>query len=155
MPSRSPATTLSLLAFLASALVGCSSTEKRSYEIVITNETDRDCLIWLTKDGPPFEPGWKAPEELAIEKPRETGEMLGGAVIKAGERLGTDPVAGTFAPNTRAILRVYNGTPKFNELLAIGPDSPDRRQIPLAPGLNTLVIQKEAAGIRVERGRGK
>ncbi len=150
---------LTAFVFLAFAtcipgLVGCES-EKRTYEIVVKNATDRDCLIWLTKDGPPYEPGWKAPEDLAIEQPRETGEMIGGAVIKAGQTLGTDPVTGHFARGTSAILRVYNGTPRFNELLAIGPGSPDRKHVNLRPGLNSLVIQKEAGGIRVDRSGGK
>jgi hypothetical protein len=138
---------LLLLASFAAPLVGgCSSVRKRDYEVNVTNESSKPVTVWLAKNGMPYEPGWKAPEDLAIEFPGKD-EPIAGVVVPAGKTASTGKVTGQFAPGVDAILRVYLGQKKFAELLAVNRDSPDRIDIALKPGINDVLVTDRGAGI--------
>ncbi|MFT3789140.1 MAG: hypothetical protein QM770_23685 [Tepidisphaeraceae bacterium] len=130
------------LALCGSAFVavGCSSYEKRSYDVTVRNDNDRPVTVWLTKDGTPSEANWLAPEEIAAGAKADAG--IAGAVVEPGKKLGT-AASGRFAPDTRAILRVYDGQLKFSEILATSNKSGLLRvDVPLHPGANVVVVRK-------------
>jgi hypothetical protein len=124
---------------------GCSSAQKRTYEVTVKNESTRPVTVWLTKNGPPYEQGWKAPEDLAIELP-VGDERIAGVVVPAGRTASTGQVVGHFAPGVQAILRVYLGQKGFDEILAISRGSPDRMEIVLKPGANDILLKSDEFG---------
>ena len=85
--------------------------------------------IALTKDGPPFERLWAAPEDLAIESPK-ADEQHGYVVLPPGREADVS-VEGKFDRGTRGFLRVYRGEPDISGMIAIGPVSPNRLDVPL------------------------
>ena len=58
--------------------VGCSNVETRSYDITLKNDSTKPVIVWLTKNGPAYEKGWKSPEDYAIEQPGDVdvNEMI-------------------------------------------------------------------------------
>src|SRR4051812_42156655 len=115
-----------LLTFVLASLVlftGCQSGEKRTYDVTLKNLSSRPMTIWLTKNGPPWEEGWKSPEDIALESP-QINERIGGIVVPPGKTASTGPKTGMFAPRVEAVLRIYHGQKMFNEILAIDRDSP-------------------------------
>lgn len=97
--------------------------------------------VWLTKDGPPAEMEWLAPEQMAIMG--KAKEMpVTGVVIPAGKTGEIGPIKGQFESGTNAVLRVYHGQQLFNDLLAISSDSASRSDIRLTEGANTVVIDR-------------
>ena len=131
-----PLATVVLAAFLTG---GCSDVERRSYQVTVKNESLSPVTVWLTKDGPIYEPSWRSPEDLAIET-RGAGEMIAGKVIPPGKEASIGPKEGAFKPHTNAILRVYLGEHNFSDLLSINRGDPDRRDYELDPGYNTFAI---------------
>lgn len=130
---------LMVLVFFA---VGCSSTETRKYDISVRNEMGHPVTIWLTKDGPPLEAGWRSPEQLAATTSGHN-EKLSGVVVPSGKTAFTGEVKGEFGPHTSAWLRVYDGQwRQLSDLLAVSPKSSDRRDFPLDPGKNFLVVKE-------------
>lgn len=138
---------LLLCALLLAA--GCSA-PKRTYSVVVRNDTDRDLTVWLTKDGPPREPEWKSPEDLAIES-RRSDERISGVVLAPGRTADSGQVIGTFARDTLAVLRVYEGVPTFSDLLAISRGDPRRADLVLDPGSNHLRVVDAAGRLVIER----
>ena len=139
-----------LVAALLLATVGCSSTEKRLYEVTVKNETDHPITIWMTKDGPPEENGWRSPEQIAIRAPGHE-ERIAGMVVPAGKTAYRDPVQGEFERGSYAWLRVYDGKySSFSELLSVSSKSVDRVDFALERGKNTLVVKEKAGRIVVE-----
>ncbi len=129
---------------------GCSSTKEYSFKISVRNETPGPVTIWLTKEGPPMEPGWRSPEQLAIQSPGYE-ERIGGQLVPAGKTATTDLVKGKFEPGSSAWLRVYDGKyPSFSDLLAVSPKSAKRVDHPLDPGVNRLVVRARNGKIYVE-----
>lgn len=140
-----------LLLSILAIVTGCAPTmEKRTYDVTVKNESTKSVTIWLTKDGPAWEPGWKSPEDLAIEQ-RNFDEKISGVIIPPGKAAGTGSVAGMFAPETRAILRIYMGERKFTDLLAMSSGSPDRIDSVLNMGVNVLTISDNGSGIKVAK----
>lgn len=131
-------------------LVGCSPYQSRTYEISVRNDSSKPLVVWLTKNGPAYERGWKAPEDLAIES-LGADEPVAGLRIPVGKTGFTGKVKGQFHPRADAILRIYIGEHSFNELLAISRDSPMRTEVTLAPGANNLVITDGGPGVKVSR----
>jgi len=132
---------------------GCSTNEKRTYNVAVKNDSRVPVTVWLTKDGPVYEQNWKSPEDLAIET-RSAGEMIAGVIVPPGKTASVGPVHGEFAPSSRAILRVYVGQHNFSELLAIGKGAPDRRDMELHPGGNDFQIVDRNGQMLVERTDG-
>jgi hypothetical protein len=131
---------------------GCAaaSMQKRTYDVTVKNQSSKSVTVWLTKDGPAWENGWKSPEDLAAEKPGFDAK-ISGVIVFPGETVGTGPVSGLFAPPTAAILRVYMGQRKIAELLAMSTDHPDRIDTELRPGVNVLIVSDRGSGIQVAR----
>src|SRR5947209_589881 len=98
--------------------IGCTSYEKRVYDISVHNESNQPITLWLTKNGPAYESGWKSPEDQALEMPRNQ-HGISGVIVPPGKTAFTGPHRGKFAYNTSAYLRVYLGELSINEILAI------------------------------------
>jgi hypothetical protein len=127
-------------------IVGCESVQTRSYDVSLKNDSIKPVTIWLTKNGPEFEEGWKSPEDLAIESPR-MNEKLAGVVVPPGKTAMTGNVTGHFAPHVDAILRVYLGQKTFDELLAVNRQSLDRTDVVLRPGVNRILVKDDGSGV--------
>jgi hypothetical protein len=138
---------LSLLAFV---VIGCQSIQTRTYDVNVKNDSAKPITIWLTKNGPAWESGWKSPEDIAIESPK-ANEKIAGVVVPAGKTASTGKMTGKFAPNVDAILRIYLGQQTFNELLAINQDSPDRIDFILRPGRNDVLVTDDGSGVKASR----
>lgn len=142
--------TASALIFAILLCVGCANVEKRTYEITLKNDSSKYVVAWLTKNGPAYENGWKSPEEYAIEKPG-AGDAFPFQTVPPGKTAFTGKIPGQFAPGVKAILRLYMGQHKFDEILAISPGSPDRIEVVLTPGVNELRVIDAGSGIKVEQ----
>jgi hypothetical protein len=118
---------------------GCYDMKQRQYQLSVRNDTSRPLTLWLTKDGPPIEAGWRSPEDLEIETP-SADERIAGVVVEPGKTGTAGPVKGEFGPQTNAVLRVYGGATKIAEILAIGRKSANRLDVVLKPGVNRLVV---------------
>jgi hypothetical protein len=130
-------------ALLATTSLGCAGGD--SFHISLQNDTDDLLKLALTKDGPPFEVAWAAPEDMVGRVPSNTSEAPGFVVVPPG-RIGEANVKGKFDRDTRAILRVYRGELYVDEMAKIGPDSPDRLDLILKPGHNRFVVVRESDG---------
>lgn len=122
-----------LILVAAALFVGGCGTFTETYQISVKNDTTRPVVVWLTKDGPPPEPNWLSPEQLAATT-HAGEERLAGVLLPPGKTATVGPVKGTFQKGTHAVLRVYEGSPKFNEILAISPGNPRRVNRRLDPG---------------------
>jgi hypothetical protein len=141
------------MALLSALLLtlGCQSYETRTYDVTVHNQTSEPITIWLTKDGPPFEGPWLSPEDLAIESPhRDESREIGGAVVDAG-KTATTMRKGRFEPRTHAMLRVYDGARKFEELLATSSESAGRKDVTLPPGKSEYIVEPGPGVITVRR----
>lgn len=130
--------------------VGCQSYEKRVYDVTLKNDSTGPVTVWLTKDGPPYEPGWLAPEDLAIESPKGPTHVISGLVVASGKTAFTGPRKGQFEPQTRAVLRVYAGQLKFEEMLATSEDDKRRIDLRLHPGVSDLVVTGTTNAVQVK-----
>lgn len=130
-------------------MVGCTRPDK--FDIVVRNDTAGPLTLALTKDGPPFERLWAAPEDLAIESP-QAEEQHSYVVLPAGREAEVS-VEGRFDAGTRGYLRVYRGEPLIPEMVAMSPASPNRLDLRLRPGPNRFVIG-DSAGRLVEKRPG-
>ena len=134
---------------LIGVLVGCGG-KSQSYRVIVHNESPRSVTVWLTKNGPPDEPGWKSPETVAIET-LGSDEPIAGVIIPPGKTGETPTVRGRFPAGVDAILRVYLGQLAFDDLLAISRDSPNRIDVVLAPGTNELTVRDRRGETVIER----
>jgi hypothetical protein len=131
-------------------LVGCSSSKQYTYEISVRNNSGGPVTIWLTKDGPPAEKGWRSPEQVAIQAPGHE-ERISGVTVPDGKTASTGLVKGEFEPGSYAWLRIYEGKyANFSELLAVSSKSAKRVDQPLDPGVNRLVVKSRNGRIYVE-----
>jgi hypothetical protein len=137
---------------LAALLAGCGG-KSQSYQVIVHNASPKSLTVWLTKNGPPDEPGWRAPEDVALET-LGAKEPLGGVIIPPGKTGETKPVRGTFPEGTDAVLRVYVGQLAFDDLLAVSKGSPNRIDVVLNPGTNELTVRDRRGAIVVEGGDG-
>ncbi len=128
-------------------LTGCSG-GTRSYSVSVKNDLPRPITIALTKSGPPFEPAWASPEDVAAR--RVSPENASGVqIVEAGKTASVHNVTGRFDKNTQAVLRVYSGSATFREMLDTPPGR-NRVDVNLSPGKNDLVVREGSQGIRVE-----
>ena len=140
---------LPLVAFVALMAIGCSSTTTQVYDVQVRNETDKPITIWLTKDAPPAEAGWRAPEDIAVSAPGHE-ERIGGMVVPPGKTAYTGEVKGKFIQHSFAWLRVYDGQySSFSDLLAVSPRSMSRVDHALDPGKNLLAVRKTNGKLEV------
>ena len=131
-------------------LAGCSSTREYTFDISVRNETSGPITIWLTKEGPPIERGWRSPEQLAIQSP-DSEELIAGQLVPRGKTASTDPIKGKFDRGSSAWLRIYDGKyASFSDLLAVSPKSSKRVDQYLHPGVNRLVIRMRNGRIYAE-----
>jgi hypothetical protein len=85
--------------------LGCGPTT-RSYSVVIKNDGAEPMTCWLTKDGPPAEPQWLSPEQIAIGGAPKN-ETVWALIIKPGATAETPkPVSGQFESGTSAVHAV-------------------------------------------------
>lgn len=131
-------------------VVGCNDIQQRSYDVTVKNDSSRPVTIWLTKNGPAWEEGWKSPEDIANESPKVV-DRISGVIVPAGKTAYTGKVNGLFAPSTDAILRVYLGERKFLELLATSPGGPGRIDTVLHPDVNVLHVTDNGATVKVTK----
>jgi hypothetical protein len=140
-----------LVTIVALLSVGCTaSTGTYTFSLNIKNDSAQPVTLWITKAGGPTEDGWRSPEDLAINK-LWSAESEQAVVLPAKTSIRRDPFKGTFDTDSRAILRVYAGANKFDELLAIS-SGPSRVDITLQPGANNILI-KPGSALDVERVR--
>jgi len=141
---------LAALAVLALASAGCESITTRSYDLTIQNHLSRPITLFLTKDGPPDEPGWQSPEELAanaisLDHPHD------GQIVGPGQTMVFDNIQGQFRQGTTAILRVYEKTGRLEDIAALSPGNPERTDVILVPGVNNIVIDHDQFGLTAQR----
>lgn len=132
-------------------LAGCSSTKEYSFDVSVRNATDGPITIWLIKEGPPVEQGWRSPEQVAIQSPGQN-ERIGGRLVPPGKTASTNgPFKGKFDPGSTAWLRIYDGKyASFSDLLAVSPKSSRRIDQYLDPGKNHLVVKSRNGKIYAE-----
>ena len=135
---------------LAMLAVGCQSYDVRIYNLTVKNQSAGPITIWLTKDGPPYEPGWLAPEDIAIESPKGPDRVIGGVIIPKGKTANTGPIRGEFQPGTHAMLRVYGGKLSFAELLASSADARNRVDLQVHPGKSAFTVTGNPSEINVD-----
>src|SRR5439155_26973832 len=88
-----------LLMAMSLAAIGCGST--KSFQLEVTNQTDRSITLWLTKDGPPAEDGWRSPEELATAAAHEGRQpSYDFAIVDPGKMAFTDKLSRTIPAGT-------------------------------------------------------
>jgi hypothetical protein len=136
-----------LLALALFILGGCAET--RTYQVSVRNETQQPVTLWLFKQGGPYEDGWKSPDDIAIDSPKDN-EPIGGVVVPPGKIATAGPIKGQFNSDARAVLRVYRGAHPFNELLAIDRNSGDRKDAPLPQGASAFIIEDKDAKLSLE-----
>jgi hypothetical protein len=141
---------ISLLSALLLALlaVGCSDTKTYSFQVSVKNATNRPLTIWLVKEGPPAEQGWRSPEQLAMSVPGHE-ERISGKVLPPGKTADTGAIEGKFDPGTYAWLRVYDGPQRLSDILAVSRGNPARVDVPLDPGENRFIVTDQVGRIVV------
>jgi hypothetical protein len=125
-------------------LTGCAS--PNAYQVEAKNNANRPVTLWLTKDGPPDEDGWRTPEQL-VTMPTDL-QKYDLAFVPVGKTGSTGKVTGTFPKGTHAVLRVYDGEKELHAL-SVTP-STDRVDYTLRPGNNKLQIIDRAGKLAVE-----
>ena len=139
-----PALLLTLALSAALAAGGCAPARTDTFDVDIRNATSGPVTLSLSKDGPPYEPTWATPEDLAIESPKLREEWAGGpsgmGVVPAGKTASVKGLKGRFDGGTRAFLRAYAGDLTISQMLARSQGSPDRVDVELVPGANRIVL---------------
>jgi hypothetical protein len=127
--------------------VGCGP-QSRTYSVELRNVTRTPITLAITKDGPPYEASWAAPEDIMEHRPKETA---GFAEVAAGHGAMLRGLTGKFDSNTHAILRVYRGDGlTVKNLLKVGV-GPDRQDVILAPGDNHFEISDSQGALQIEK----
>ena len=145
-------TRITLLSFLGLA-VGCASQQPqvRSYDISVKNNSTKPVTLVLAKDGPPLEPVWSTPEDIASH-PDSASSGFGLGVVPPGKTASATGIHGNFSHSAKGYIRVYSGDLTLGEMLKVTPGSPTRLDLPLSPGENMLVIEDQGGGIGVAGG---
>jgi hypothetical protein len=140
----------SMLVLVLMFVVGCAATTSQTFDVRVKNDSSKPITVWLTKVGPPFEPKWASPEDIATERPGGSNTYLGVIVppSKTGE---TGSVEAILQPDTTTWLRIYSNAEKFSELLAMSKGNPNRLDIKLEPGVNSFVVTDSPGGIVASR----
>ena len=143
--------TLLLVCSAALTVWGCTSTRTDTFDVEIRNATSGPVTLSLSKNGPPYEPTWATPEDLAIESPKLREEWAGGpsgmGVVPAGKTASVKGLTGQFDAGTRGFLRAYAGDLTISQMLARSQGSPDRVDVELTPGVNRIVLTDKSGRI--------
>lgn len=146
-PCRAPAL------LLAALFAGGCSTEMRSYQVSVRNDTQQPITGWMVKEFGPDEIGWESPEEMGLQNPDEDSRQLPDIVVPPGRAAISAPVPGRFDKlQGRVYLRVYAGTPTLTQMLAMDRNSMSRTDVLLLPGRNAVVVDDNSGylhGVRV------
>jgi hypothetical protein len=135
-----------LLTAVTLLAVGCAET--RTYNVSVRNDASRPITVGVVKEGGPYEPQWASPEDIAIGSPHADEYGWDAVVIPPGKTGGFNrPLEGKFDSNSRAVLRVYAGSMMLSQILATGPGSPNRLDLPLSPGANAFRVVDLRGGI--------
>lgn len=133
---------------------GCTSTRTDTFDVEIRNDTAGPVTLSLAKDGPPYEPTWATPEDVAIESPKRREEWAGGpsgmGVVPPGKTASVKGLTGRFDGGSSGFLRAYAGDLTISQMLSKSNGSPDRVDVPLAPGANRIVLVEKSGRITVE-----
>jgi hypothetical protein len=132
---------------VAMLLVGCGP-GARTYDVTVENQTGETLIVWLTKDGPPYEPAWASPEDTAVETPKKI-DRIAGVVVEPGQQASTGQITGRFAEGVNAILRIYSKVADMDEILATGRGNPNRLDVPLQEGVNRLAVVRRDGRLSV------
>ena len=145
---------LFLACSFALATCGCTATRTDTFDVDIRNATDEPVTLSLAKDGPPYEPTWATPEDLALESPKLREEWAGGpsgmGVVPPGKTASVKGLTGRFDGDSRGFLRAYTGDLTISQMLSKGRESPDRVDVRLAPGANRIVLVDKGGRIAAE-----
>lgn len=134
---------------LSAVALGCNST-KKSFEVEVTNQTNTPVTLWLMKDGPPSEEGWRSPEELAL-LPEGSPRNYDLAFVKPGRTGYTPRLSGEFPGGTHAVLRVYEGEKElFHILQETRAGTVKRIDHRLRPGKNRLNLVDRSGQMTLE-----
>lgn len=131
-------------------VVGCGQT--RTYRVAVMNRTDEPVTVGFAKLGAPFELHVAAPEEVAMSAPAKAEDAWPSVVVDPGRTADT-AVQAKFDRDGAMFLRVYQGRRNLTEVLSVSRSSPDRAEVPLAPGdkkLNRIVVSKRDGRIQAE-----
>ncbi|QOV89586.1 hypothetical protein [Humisphaera borealis] len=133
---------------------GCGATRTDSFDIDLRNATGQPLTLSLAKDGPPYEPSWATPQDLAIESPKRREQWSGGpsgmAALPPGKTASVKGLRGQFNPGVNGYLRVYAGDLTISEMLSREKGSPSRVDLMLKPGANKFVIAEKAGSLVAE-----
>jgi hypothetical protein len=130
-------------------VIGCA--DKRTYQLAVRNETARPLTVGVAKDGGSFERQWAAPEQAVLRTTGEDERAWDSVVVPPGQVGSAGPITGDFSGGAEAILRVYGGDLELSDVLAISRRSPERVDVPLAPGRNAIIIREEKGRLTFER----
>jgi hypothetical protein len=131
---------------------GCAATH--TYDVTVVNKTKSPVVVWLYKDGPPFEEGWMTPEQFATVNPA-TVTAVPGVVLAPGKTGNTGPLKGKFDSGVRGWLRIYSGTPNLEQMLATSAGSSLRLDVPLSPGKTSLIITTKDGHLAAQPAESK
>lgn len=141
-----------LLLFAASA-VGCQSTEKRTYSVAVVNAADQPVVLWLTKDGGPYEDLWMTPSQWHELKTRKVipADVPDPAVnLPPGMRIDLGPQAGEFDYDSGAVLLIYSTPVTLEEMAATPRDTGLMELVFLQPGHNNVMV-RQTMPVRADR----
>lgn len=127
------------LLFLSCA---CMQDAKATFTVEVQNISTTPISVALTKNGPPKEDHWYAPEDL----PPALADRHWGMLVRPGQTVTLGPQLGHFRENVAAVLRVYSGNPTVEEALAYGRKDPGRLDIVLWEGKSSYVINDPGGG---------
>ena len=128
------------LALIALFAAGCGpSAHLRTFNYQIANDLDEPITIFLTKTGPPLEPGWLAPEQLATAPLSEDSAHHDGRVVPPKTQL-ISTATGKFVEGSDAVVRIYRLTGTIDDFAAISPGSPKRADVLLQRSDNSFVV---------------
>jgi hypothetical protein len=135
------------------AVVGCT-TETRSYEIAVKNDTSKPITMWTVKENGPLEDAWMSPEDFGMMVSPPPDDKLPRKVIPPGKTISNRaPLPGEFDKSRgRAYVRIYEGVPTLSQMLAIDRSSLDRLDLLLAPGPNSFIITESGGALTFDKG---
>ena len=137
-----------VLLFLA---VGCA-TETRSFNLAVKNDTAQSISMWTVKEHGPPEDGWLSPEQIAVIPNGPSDDKLPREIIKPGQAaVNRIPIKGEFDKESgEAYVRIYEGVPTLNQMLAMDKGSLNRLDIRIQPGNNSFVIEDDNGIMRAK-----
>jgi hypothetical protein len=129
-----------LMSVMLCSAVGCA-TRSETYSVSVKNQTTTPLTIGFTKEGPPYQDQWMAPEDIAVDRMVKPELYSWGILLEPVKTATTkDDMTAKLQGDTLAYLRVYRGHLNLLQILAISSGSSSRVDLPLMPGNNSVVI---------------